>query len=224
MKKIISLLLCAAIFSCFPLGAAKSNVVFSGKNCGKKIALTFDDGPHYKKTPAILDLLEKYNIKATFFVVGSNAKKYPDIIRREIACGHEIGNHTFYHSRLSKCTDDEIRSEIAKTEDFLMETAGYQPKVFRPPEGVYSRKVVEIAAGMDYDIILWTVDTRDWAKASTQSIVSNVKSNVRDGSIILFHDFTVNGTHTIDALEILIPELLSAGYEFVTVSELICDL
>lgn len=224
MKKIISLLLCAAIFSCFPLGAAKSNVVFSGKNCGKKIALTFDDGPHYKKTPAILDLLEKYNIKVTFFVVGSNAKKYPDIIRREIACGHEIGNHTFYHSRLSKCTDDEIRSEIAKTEDFLMETAGYQPKVFRPPEGVYSRKVVEIAAGMDYDIILWTVDTRDWAKASTQSIVSNVKSNVRDGSIILFHDFTVNGTHTIDALEILIPELLSAGYEFVTVSELICDL
>ena len=105
-----------------------------------------------------------------------------------------------------------------------METAGYQPKVFRPPEGAYSRKVVEIAAGMDYDIILWTVDTRDWAKASTQSIVSNVKSNVRDGSIILFHDFTVNGTHTIDALEILIPELLSAGYEFVTVSELICDL
>lgn len=224
MKRIISFLLCISIFSCPVLYAAKSNVVFSGKNCGKKIALTFDDGPHRTKTPEILELLAKYNIKATFFIVGSNAKRYPDIIRDEISAGHEIGNHTFYHSRLSKCSDEEIRSEIAKTEDFLMETVGYQPKIFRPPEGAYSRRVVEIAAGMDYDIILWTVDTRDWAKASTQSIISNVKSNICDGSIILFHDFTVNGTHTIDALRELIPYLLSCGYEFVTVSELICDI
>ena len=104
-----------------------------------------------------------------------------------------------------------------------MEIAGYQPKLFRPPEGAYSHKVVEIATSMDYSIILWTVDTRDWAKASTAQIVANVSANVREGSIILFHDFTVSGTHTVDALKILIPKLLSEGYEFVTVSELISD-
>ena len=200
-----------------------SRVIFSGTGEGKRIAITFDDGPHRTKTAQILELLEKYDVKATFFVVGSNARSYPDIIRAEINGGHELGNHTFYHSCLSKCNGERIRAEISQTEDSLMEIAGYQPKLFRPPEGAYSRQVVEIAASMDYSIILWTVDTRDWAKVSTSQIVANVSANVREGSIILFHDFTVSGTHTVDALKILIPKLLSEGYEFVTVSELISD-
>ena len=217
------LILCMALIFCPRLTSVESKVIYSGAGDGKRIALTFDDGPHRTKTAEILSLLEKYNVKGTFFIVGSNAGKYPDIIRAEIEGGHEVGNHTFYHSCLSKCSDDEIRDEIAQTEDSLMEIAGYQPRLFRPPEGAYSNRVIEIASNMDYSIILWTIDTRDWAKASTAQIVSNVNANVREGSIILFHDFTVSGTHTIDALKILIPKLLSDGYEFVTVSELICD-
>lgn len=217
-------LLCLSMMLCTCTFAERySRVIFSGSGGEKKIALTFDDGPHRTKTAQILALLEEYNVKATFFVVGSNARSYPDIIRAEIEGGHELGNHTFYHSCLSKCSGERIRAEISQTEDSLMEIAGYQPKLFRPPEGAYSHKVVEIATSMDYSIILWTVDTRDWAKASTAQIVANVSANVREGSIILFHDFTVSGTHTVDALKILIPKLLSEGYEFVTVSELISD-
>lgn len=222
--RFVILVLCLAMMLCTCIFAERdSRVIFSGSGGEKKIALTFDDGPHRTKTAQILALLEEYNVKATFFIVGSNARNYPDIIRAEIAGGHELGNHTFYHSCLSKCSGERIRAEISQTENLLMEIAGYQPKLFRPPEGAYSHKVVEIATSMDYSIILWTVDTRDWAKASTAQIVANVSANVREGSIILFHDFTVSGTHTVDALKILIPKLLSEGYEFVTVSELISD-
>lgn len=222
--RFVILVLCLAMMLCTCTVAERdSRVIFSGSGGEKKIALTFDDGPHRTKTAQILALLEEYNVKATFFIVGSNARNYPDIIRAEIEGGHELGNHTFYHSCLSKCSGERIRAEISQTEDSLMEIAGYQPKLFRPPEGAYSHKVVEIATSMDYSIILWTVDTRDWAKASTAQIVANVSANVREGSIILFHDFTVSGTHTVDALKILIPKLLSEGYEFVTVSELISD-
>lgn len=218
-------LLCLAMIACpKSFGERDRRVIFSGDDKVKKIALTFDDGPHRTKTMQILTILEKYGVRATFFIVGSNAKSYPDVIRAEIAGGHELGNHTFYHSCLSKCNDKRIRAEISQTEDSLMEIAGYQPRLFRPPEGAYSHQVIDIAESMDYSVILWTIDTRDWARASTAQIIANVKANVREGSIILFHDFTVGEAHTIDALKLLIPKLISDGYEFVTVSELISDM
>lgn len=160
--RFVILVLCLAMMLCTCTFAERdSRVIFSGSGGEKKIALTFDDGPHRTKTAQILALLEEYNVKATFFIVGSNARNYPDIIRAEIEGGHELGNHTFYHSCLSKCSGERIRAEISQTENLLMEIAGYQPKLFRPPEGAYSHKVVEIATSMDYSIILWTVDTRD---------------------------------------------------------------
>ena len=202
----------------------KDGVIFSGTTaCGKKIALTFDDGPHPVKTPKILDLLEKHGVKATFFIVGSLAEYHPEIVAREAAEGHELANHSHTHARLSGLTEAEIKAEIEKADAIIKKAAGVTPRLFRPPEGAYSGNVVKIASDMGKETIIWTVDTLDWAKTPRDAIVENVKANVTSGSIILFHDCTREGTFTLESLEVLIPYLKSQGYEFVTVSELIAE-
>lgn len=200
----------------------KDGVVFSGNvSCGKKVALTFDDGPHYKKTEEILDILDKYDVKATFFIIGLNAEKYPEIVSEETKRGHETANHSYSHKNLSKCNFEKIKEEIEATDEIIANACGKAPKLFRPPEGAYSPEIVKAATELGKTTIIWTVDTLDWAKASADDILNNVKTNVRCGSIILFHDFTGSGTHTEEALEKVICYLKEQGYEFVTVSELI---
>ena len=229
MKKIISFFLslaCAVSFCAVQAFAAapprKDGVIFSGTTaCGKKIALTFDDGPHPVKTPKILEILEKNGVKATFFVVGSLAEYHPEIVKKEAELGHEIANHSYTHPRFSKLTEAEIKAEIEKTDKIIKKAAGVTPRLFRPPEGAYSQGIVSIAASLGKETVIWTVDTLDWAKSPVDKIVDNVKNNVTAGSIILFHDCTRDGTFTTEALEILLPYLKSQGYEFVTVSELI---
>ncbi|PWM00289.1 MAG: chitooligosaccharide deacetylase [Clostridiales bacterium] len=228
MKKFLCLALTLFFTtSAFPSHAAGSvwnpedGVVLSGSPDSKKIALTFDDGPHPSKTNKILDLLKEYSIHATFFVIGQNVAAYPDVVLREMEEGHEIGNHTYHHKSLYRCKKETVEEEIISTEEILIDKTGCVPRVFRPPEGAYTCDILDVAGRMNYDVILWTIDTRDWAKASTDKIVETVLGKVKNGSIILMHDYTVNGTHTLDALKILIPKLLDMGYEFVTVSELI---
>ena len=229
MKRILfsfSALLLAFCFCANPAFAAappeKDGVIFSGTTaCGKKIALTIDDGPHPQKTEEILALLEKHGVKATFFIIGSNAERHPEIVAKEAAGGHELANHSYTHPKLSVLTEVEIKAEIERTDEAIKKASGVTPKLFRPPEGAYSGDVVKIAAGMGKNTVIWTVDTMDWAKSPRDSIVENVKANVTSGSIVLFHDFTHKDTHTAEALEILLPYLKAQGYEFVTVSELI---
>ena len=187
----------------------------------KLIALTFDDGPHKKYTNEILDILDEYSIKATFFVVGVCAEKYPDIIAREIASGHEIGNHTYSHIHLRNANGEQIAGEIDKTEQLLMENNGYSTTLFRPPEGVCNDTVRAVAKNMNYSLVLWTVDTKDWVPSSCESIVNSIMKNVSGGEIILMHDYVVGKSNTPDALRIIIPKLLENGYRFVTVSELL---
>ena len=191
----------------------------SGKE--KMIALTFDDGPHKKYTEEILDILDEYSIKATFFVVGVCAEKYPEIIAREIMEGHEIGNHTYSHLHLRNANISEIAGEIDKTEQLLMQNNGYSTTLFRPPEGVCNERVRSVAKDMNYSLVLWTVDTKDWVPSSCESIVNSVLGSVDGGEIILMHDYVVGKSNTPDALRIIIPKLLEEGYTFVTVSEIL---
>ena len=194
-------------------------MIRSGASSGdKRVALTFDDGPHPRKTDEILDVLYEYGVKATFFVIGKNAEKYPDAVIREAAEGHEIGNHTYSHKRLTECAD--VGFEISKTSDIIFSLTGRRPTLMRPPEGAYRKENVAVVQNCGCDMVLWTVDTRDWAKASVNDIVANVKKNVRDGSIILFHDYIAYPSPTPDVLREIIPYLKSQGYEFVTVGEL----
>jgi len=173
------------------------------------------------KTPKILALLEKHGVRATFFIVGSLAEYHPEIVKKEAELGHELANHSYTHPRLSKLTEAEIKSEIERADAAIKKASGVTPRLFRPPEGAYSKDIVSIAASLGKETVIWTVDTMDWARSPCDKIVENVKANVTFGSIILFHDCTRDGTFTLEALEVLLPYLKSQGYEFVTVSELI---
>lgn len=205
----------------FCFSAQKDVSLSARSDSNKYIALTFDDGPHKKYTEEILDILDTYNVKATFFVVGVCAEKYPEIIAREIASGHEIGNHTYSHAHLRNIRPSDLTGEIEKAERLLFENNGYSTTLFRPPEGICNDTVRAVAKDMNYSLVLWTVDTKDWVPVSCESIVNTVIKNTDGGEIILMHDYVVGKSNTPDALRILIPKLLEEGYTFVTVSELL---
>ena len=185
-----------------------------------EVALTFDAGPHYKYTAQILDILKKHDVKATFFTVGSNAERFPELIQRELSEGHEVANHTYFHKHMAKLSDDEFRDEIEGWEEVMAEGHGYQSSLFRPPEGILTDSEKQITKELGYDVVLWSIDTRDWAHNRVERIVDTVISDVTDGSVILFHDFVSGDSPTPEAIEIIIPKLKEMGYQLVTVSEL----
>lgn len=199
----------------------EENVYTCRVNEDKMIALTFDDGPHPVYTDKILDILERYGIKATFFVIGVNCRAYPEQLKREVAAGHEIGNHTYNHPRLSKVKQKELVEELNKTEAVIAEISGSKPVLFRPPEGRYADNVKKASEKMKYKTIIWSLDTEDWKHPPAEKIAAAVTKNVKSGDIILCHDYVSPRSNTVKALEIFIPELISRGYKFVTVSELI---
>lgn len=198
-----------------------TNVYYNNKNDSMKIALTFDDGPHPKLTPKILDVLDKYNIKATFFVIGINANNYPNTLKEIKKRGHEIANHTYNHPHLSSTNENTLTSEINKCQDEIYKTAHTTTNLFRPPEGFMKGCVETVARSLNYKVILWDIDTRDWAHTPPHEIYSNVVNNIKSGDVILMHDFIGHNSPTIEALELFIPVLIEKGYHFVTVSELI---
>lgn len=200
----------------------KSHIVKGITTTHKVIALTFDDGPHVKATAKILDILREKHIHATFFILGENIDHSPQLLSQELKDGHEIGNHGYSHKYLNQLSERDIKQEITKTEKLIMKTTPKAPKpsVFRPPGGLYDKKVVETALSLGYTTILWTIDPRDWAHASTQKIVNAVLDKAKPGSIILLHDglFPLS---TPEAIQYIIDNLQKQGYEFVTVSELL---
>lgn len=198
--------------------AVRGPVAHEGK---KQVALTFDDGPHPRYTPEILDILSEYDIHATFFVIGKNAKDYPDLVKRELAEGHEVGNHTEHHYHTGQIGIGILRKDMEICEQTLVDITGVRPTLFRPPEGVNTAAIRQVCEDMGYRMILWCVDTRDWAHNPVENIISNVRQNTENGSIILMHDFIAEKSPTPAALRRLIPMLQASGYEFVTVSQLL---
>ena len=186
----------------------------------KRIALTFDDGPHYKYTEQILDILKKHDVKATFFTVGTNAERYPDIIERQLREGHEVANHTYSHKHMNKLSEAEFKSEIQGWEDAMNGCLEHTSSLFRPPEGILTPTQTKIVKELGYETVLWTVDTRDWAHNRVECIVDTVITEAGDEGIVLFHDFVTGNSPTPEALDIIIPKLKELGYELVTVSEL----
>jgi len=198
-----------------------SNVYHAHENAGMKIALTFDDGPHPRLTPEILSILKKYNVHATFFLVGENVRNYPELVGQILADGHEIGNHTDTHGKVSEYSFFEMKKEFETCESAIYEVADYKTKLLRPPEGYLDNKIKAISKELDYNIILWNVDTRDWAHESPERICQNITDHVSGGSIILMHDYISYNSPTPKALELFLPVLLEKGYQFAVVSDLI---
>ncbi len=200
----------------------EKSVYSSHENESRKIAITFDDGPHPRYTPEILDILSQYGVHATFFLIGDNVNNYPELLTRIQQEGHEIGNHTYLHENLQKTTASEMQYQILTTERLILEITDQRPKLLRPPGGLYNQQVCDTAAALDYKVILWTIDTMDWAHTPSDQIVQKVEENIKSGDIILCHDFIGGApSPTPDALRRILPDLLRDGYEFVTVSELI---
>ncbi len=203
--------------------AQEENDIFikNGSREKKVIALTFDDGPHPKETDEVLDVLKKYNVKATFFVAGKHANWYSKPLIRASEEGHEIGNHTFNHPDISTLNSSQIEDEILKCEEILVELTGKKPTLFRPPYGSYKKEeLVKIATKYDYKIVLWTTfDARDWENPKAYKIADTILNKSQNGDIILLHDYATN--NTVEALDILIPKMLEKGFEFKTVTELL---
>lgn len=179
------------------------------------VCLTFDDGPYSPVTDSILDVLEAYNSKATFFVVGNMIWQYPQTLKRASDLGMELGNHTYYHPRLSKCTWDQVVNEIAMTNFDSKTVTGDDLKIMRSPYGD-SNNTVRLAVGMP--IIKWSLDTLDWKNQDSNIIYHSVLDNVKDGDIVLMHDLL---EPTRVAMWCMVPALLELGYQVVTVEEMI---
>ena len=227
MKKNIVVFLLLVLFLNINICAANENktshIYAANRNAGKYVALTFDDGPHPKYTSLILDILKENDAKATFFVIGENAKQYPELILREKEEGHEIGNHTYTHPDMKGISVDKAVEEIMLTQDVISEITGTRPVLFRSPGGIFSDELVLMLESIECKPVLWSwrQDTKDWMLPSVTSVVNTVVKNIRDGDIILFHDFNMKGSPTPEALKIILPKLKEMGYSFVTVSELI---
>lgn len=204
----------------------KSGVVYTvNPNKERTVALTFDDGPHETQTDKILEILDKYDVKATFFVLGKSAEAHPDVLRRVIDAGHEVGNHTYSHVLLSKQGDDSFFADVEKNQKLLKDEFGVEATLLRPPGGCFSDSAIKRAEEEGYKYVLWSwkTDARDWAGTSAAVIASTIENNMHGGDIILLHDSVYGGSHTAEALEMLIPYLLSEGYTFETVSELFSE-
>lgn len=199
-----------------------------GKSKEKKVVLTFDDGPDKQYTPQILDILNKYNIKAAFFVIGENALANPDLIKRINSEGHEIGNHTFFHSDLDHFSDLRFKLELNFTQRLVQYLTGHSTLLFRPPSGVdvYNPSPSEFhpiqkAQEFGYTVAANIIDSKDWKAHSADDIYQRVMEDLPGGDIILLHDAGGNRDNTVKALPGIIEALKSKGYEFSTISSLI---
>ncbi len=183
----------------------------------KKVALTFDDGPHPSYTEQLLDGLKKRGVKATFFVTGEHAALHPDVIERMSEEGHLIGNHTYSHMQLNSGNMEEYKAELIKTNDIIKEITGEDVLYVRPPYGAWDKS---LEAEVNMFPVLWTVDPLDWCSTDVSGITRKVVTKVGEDDIILMHDYFE--TSVTAALEV-VDELLAEGYTFVTVEEIMFD-
>jgi peptidoglycan/xylan/chitin deacetylase (PgdA/CDA1 family) len=199
---------------------------------GKLLALTYDDGPNTAWTPALLDLLAKHDVKATFFSIGDFARQQPALLREVAAAGHAIGNHTYSHVTMPLHTDETIRREIRQTREAI-EAAGVEMttvqgrRLMRPPYGRRRPGTVRVLWEEGYIPILWSVTLWDWSKGvTTEKIMRKAYRQIKGGDIILLHDgcnvaMGYDRSHSIEATKLILERWKSEGFEFVSIPALI---
>lgn len=212
-------LLTAAVIICITsvVDSRMAAIAASEMEDSKKIAITFDDGPHPYYTEQLLDGLKERDIKATFFVTGMHAEQNPDVIKRMSEEGHLIGNHTYSHIQLSSSNSDAFRQELIQTNEVIEELTGQEVQYVRPPYGTWDKKFEK---ELNMFPVLWTIDPLDWCSDNVACIVQKVTSKAEENAIILMHD---EYKSTVTAAFQIIDELTEQGYEFVTVDELLFD-
>ncbi|MEO3788447.1 polysaccharide deacetylase family protein [Actinocorallia sp. B10E7] len=191
-------------------------------NCAvaKCVALTFDDGP-VGGTDRLLQILAQHRVKATFFVVGRMVEEYPGILRREMADGHEIANHTWSHADLTTLSSEGVREELEKTEAAIGKNIGHGTTLMRPPYGATNARVASAAKRLGLAQVMWAVDPLDWRNRDTALVERRVLSQTRAGDIVLLHDVHAS---SVNAVPKILTTLAERGYKFVTVSELLAGV
>ncbi len=194
------------------------------KGCSdtKRVALTFDDGPDSKYTTAILDVLAEYDVPGTFYYLGENMVSYPEITKRTVEDGHELGNHSWSHPNLKNITEKEVKEEVFNTHEIIKELTGVKAETFRPPFGAINKELVSILSEEGYKTVNWSIDTWDWWNKDSDKILINVLRDLHPGAIILMHS-SGGGSRdfTVEALSEIIHNLKLRGYDFVTVSDIL---
>lgn len=199
-------------------GQEKKLPIYSVETSGKKIAISFDCAWGNEHTKPIMDILDQYQIKTTFFIVQFWAEKFPEDVLQIYNSGHEIGNHSSTHPNMSKLAVEDITKELKGAESAIEKITGERTTLFRPPFGAYNDSLIETCENNGYHVIQWDVDSLDWKEITTEQIVDRVTRNVKPGSIVLFHN---NAEHVEEYLPAILDKLTSDGYEIVPVGQLI---
>lgn len=184
----------------------------------KKVAITFDASWGNEQTKGILDLLDQYHAKCTFFLVGYWVDAYPKEVKMITERGHEIGNHSSTHPHMAGLSREQILTEIKNTNDKIIALAAKPITLFRPPYGEWDENLVRVCNDAGFYVIQWNIDSLDWKGLSANDMLSRVKSKLEPGSIILFHN---NSEHILEGLKAVLEEVTAQGYQMVAVSDLI---
>ena len=199
--------------------APKDNIpIYSVKTSGKQIAITLDAAWGTDKTADILGILDKYNIKVTFFVTGMWADKNEAVLKSIAEHGHEIGNHSYTHRDFATLSDEEIVTELDRCSDAIERITGKRPNIFRAPYGSWNARIVDAVCGQQYEFVQWDVDSIDWKGLTAAQIEARIMPRVQSGSIILFHN---DAQYIVEALPLVIEKLMAQGYKPVMVTELV---
>jgi peptidoglycan/xylan/chitin deacetylase (PgdA/CDA1 family) len=193
-------------------------MIVRGNYLRKEVAFTFDDGPHAVFTPDLISILVQYRIPATMFLVGTQAERFPYLVKQEQEAGLTIGDHTYHHFSLTKMPQQYVAAEIKGCGDVIQQITGKTPTLFRPPGGDYSPTIARIAGKLGYTTVMWTVDPGDFNKPAAAVVLARTLGKVSNGSILLFHDGI---PQTMEALPLIIDYLRANGYKIVSVDEML---
>ncbi|MRH41920.1 polysaccharide deacetylase family protein [Aquibacillus halophilus] len=200
----------------------KPNIINDVQTSQKQVALTFDDGPNPLYTSQLLEIFRKVDGKATFFMIGEEMIKHPEVVKAVSENLHEIGNHTYSHPKLTELSSDDCFNELVKTENLIKEMTGKKPTTFRPPYLDYNQDTATVVEEFEYSVIgALNMEAQDWEQPGVEHILSKSLKHVKNGSILIFHDGYGDRSQTIEAVRNLVTEIDNQGYQFVTVSELL---
>ncbi|MFH0802864.1 MAG: polysaccharide deacetylase family protein [bacterium] len=204
-----------------PRGELFGEVFWRGPKNLKFIALTFDDGPQEPYTSQILNILKSLQVRATFFLIGAKAEKFPGLARRIYAEGHAIGNHTFSHANLLMKAHEGVIGEVKRGEEAIFRATGVSCKIFRPPHGFKNTEVIRACQRRGLTVVGWSEMASDWNEKNPDVIVSKIIERAQNGAIVLLHDGGGDRSRTVEALPEIIMSLQEQGYRFVTIPQMI---
>ena len=192
--------------------------IYSVERDDPVIAVTFDASWGGSQTLAILDILDEYNAKATFYLVGIWVEKYPELVKAIHDRGHEIGNHSATHVHMTQVSESKMREELRVMSDKLEAITGQRPALFRPPYGDYNNTVVTVSRNEGYEVIQWSVDSLDWKNKGVEDLIHRATNQVQAGDIILFHN---DSKYILDALPTILKAYQEQGFRMITTSDLL---